>query len=178
MTKFICISGKAGSGKDTAAEYLQQEIEMDGYNVLIYHYADILKFVLQRLFGWDGVKDEYGRSLLQYVGTEKVRKKDKNYWVAFLCDLISLFPDEWDYVLIPDTRFPNEITYPSEYQNISVQHIRLERPNYNSDLTESQQNHESETALDNYPYDLLINAVDLPELRVKIHYAWQNGEIF
>ena len=76
MTKFICISGKAGSGKDTAAEYLQQEIEMDGYNVLIYHYADILKFVLQRLFGWDGVKDEYGRSLLQYVGTEKVRKKN------------------------------------------------------------------------------------------------------
>ena len=95
-----------------------------------------------------------------------------------MCDLISLFPDEWDYVLIPDTRFPNEITYPSEYHNISVQHIRLERHNYDSDLTESQKNHESETALDNYPYDLLISAVDLPELQVKIHSAWQNGEIF
>ncbi len=41
-----------------------------GYKVLIAHYADLVKYVAKTFFEWNGEKDEYGRSLLQHIGTE------------------------------------------------------------------------------------------------------------
>lgn len=46
----------------------------DEYRVLVTHFGDLVKYVCEKFFDWDGVKDESGRSLLQYVGTNKVRK--------------------------------------------------------------------------------------------------------
>lgn len=152
--KVITISGKAESGKDTTANILKICLENKGYSVLICHYADLLKFICKEYFDWDGMKNEEGRSLLQRVGTEGIRKVEPNYWVDFIKSMLKFFPEEWDYVLIPDTRFPNEIELMKN--DFDVTTINVVRPDYENGLTEEQRQHPSETALDNYKFDHVL----------------------
>ena len=148
----ILLSAKSGHGKDFIANIMKEKLEQKGNKVLITHYADLLKYILKTFFDWDGQKDEHGRHLLQYVGTDVIRKQNPNYWVDFVKDIIIMFSNNWDYILIPDARFPNEITrmFCSNFRTIS---IRITRLNYISKLTDEQQQHESETALDSYSFD-------------------------
>lgn len=167
MAKVICISGKARHGKDTSAQFFQEELERRGYNTIIVHFADLLKWMCQKYFGWDGQKDDYGRSLLQYVGTDIVRSQKPDFWADFVADLVELFSTEWDYVIVPDCRFPNEIeTFKAH--GIEAIHIRVHRPNFNSGLTAAQQTHISELALDDYPYDCLLTNTTFDLLRCDI----------
>ena len=153
--KVITISGKARHGKDTVAKLLKKQLNERGNTVLICHYADLLKYICKTFFGWNGEKDLEGRTLLQYVGTDVVRVKNENYWVEFIKSILAMFPDEWDYVLIPDTRFPNEIEeMKSEFDCVSLKVIRL---NYDSGLTDEQLSHPSETALDDYSFDYTVD---------------------
>lgn len=153
--KIICISGKARHGKDITATYLSEALETRGYKVLIAHYGDLVKYVCRTFFKWDGEKNEAGRTLLQYVGTDVIRKQDENFWVDFIKDILKFFPDEWDYVLIPDCRFPNEIdVIKNEFADAI--HVRVYRPDCESPLTPEQQAHISETALDDTIPDYLI----------------------
>ena len=146
--KVIPISGKAGHGKDTLAGFLKEDLERRGKKVLVTHYGDLIKYVCKTFFNWNGLKDQAGRTLLQHVGTEGVRSKSPDYWVRFVCDMLTFFNGEWDYVLIPDARFPNEIDMLRE-KGFDVTHIRITRPEFNM-LTEEQQKHKTETALDDY----------------------------
>ena len=106
-------------------------------------------------FNWDGAKDEKGRTLLQYVGTDVVRKQRPSYWTDFVVSVLELFPNEWDYVLIPDCRFPNEVECFIEH-GMDTTLIRINRPNFVSNLTPEQLNHPSETAMDDYPPNLYV----------------------
>ena len=154
--KIICISGRARHGKDTTASFLKEELETQGYKVLITHYADLLKYICKTFFNWDGVKDDKGRTLLQYVATDIVRAKEPNYWVNFLIGIFKLFESEWDYVLIADVRFPNEISALKDSGfNVSV--VKIVRSNFNDGLTEAQRNHKSELSVDKIHPDILIN---------------------
>jgi len=150
--KVILISGKARHGKDTAAEILERHLKNAGYRVLVAHYADLLKYICKTFFGWDGNKDESGRNLLQTVGTNTIRKVRPDYWADFIADVLSFFPDAWDYVLIPDCRFPNEVERMKD-KIADTTLVRVARHNFDSGLTEEQLNHPSETALDDYPAD-------------------------
>ena len=155
MRKFISISGKAQNGKDTSAIIFKELLEKAGYKVLIAHLADLLKFICKQYFGWNGEKDEYGRTLLQKVGTEKIRAVEPDFWINFLDHLTSLFDGEWDYIIVPDTRFPNELTK-IKHEDTTVTHVRVIRPDFESPLTEEQQQHISETALDNTVPDYIV----------------------
>lgn len=124
--------------------------------VLITHYADLVKYVCSSFFGWDGRKDEAGRDLLQYVGTDVVRSAEPDFWVKFIADILGFFKNSWDYVLIPDCRFPNEYEYLIK-SGFHVSHMRVVRDNYDSELTVEQQNHPSETALNDYPADIYVH---------------------
>lgn len=164
MVKFICISGKAGSGKDTLAGLMQRSFQIRGKKVLITHFADLLKFICKNFFGWDGKKDERGRSLLQYVGTDVVRAQDPDFWVDFIALVARFFPDEYDYIIVPDARFPNEIERLSD-AGFCVTHIRVNRPGLHSLLTGAQQQHASETALDGTEPDYEVeNPGEMKEL--------------
>lgn len=110
MTRFLCISGKAQNGKDTTAAMFYEELTKRGYRALLTHYADLLKHICRSLFGWDGEKDEAGRTLLQRVGTDCIRRQKPSYWVDFLTGIVRMFPDEWDFVIVADVRFPNELS--------------------------------------------------------------------
>lgn len=152
--KVIVISGSAGHGKDTFAKFLEKLLSENGKSVLITHYGDLLKYICRTFFGWNGEKDEKGRTLLQHVGTEQVRSRKPDYWVSFVADILSLFHDKWDYVLIPDARFPNEINYLKE-KGFDVIHVRVVRPGY-SILTPEQSRHLSETALNGVKEDYTV----------------------
>lgn len=148
---------------------LQSELEAEGYSVLIAHYADTVKYVCRTFFGWDGVKDEYGRDLLQYVGTNVVREQDPDFWVRFLSDILRMFSDEWDYVVIPDTRFPNEVDYMRDH-GIDATHVRVVRPDFDNGLSEKQKEHPSETALDTVAPDAtIINSGSVEDLEKSAH---------
>lgn len=154
--KIICIAGKARHGKDTAANYMKKKIELSGKKVLIMHYADLLKYICKTIFNWNGVKDEKGRQLLQYVGTDVIRQQAPDYWVDFVIGVLNMFYGDWDYVLIPDCRFPNEIERlkEAEFDTISV---KIVRDDFVSELTSEQQEHISETALDDYEFNYIIH---------------------
>ena len=162
----VCISGKAGHGKDTFAALMAESVKKRGKTVLIAHFADLLKYICKTFFRWDGIKDPYGRSLLQYVGTDVIRAQSPDYWADFLAGILSMFHDEWDYVLIPDTRFPNEYEL-LKHHDLPTSLVRIERPDYISSLTSEQPYHSSETALDNYRYDFTITNTSLQMLEVQ-----------
>ena len=164
----VTLSGKAESGKDTTADTLKYRLEDMGYSVLICHYADLLKFICTQYFDWDGKKNPEGRSLLQKVGTDAIRTKEPEYWVNFIKDMLRFFPNEWDFVLIPDCRFPNEIdSMKKDFETVSV---HVTRPNYENHLTEEQRKHPSETALDEFKFDYeLINPGSLGGLTTEIN---------
>ena len=166
--KVILISGKAQNGKDTVAGSLHKALIDDGKRVLVTHYADLLKYICRNYFGWDGNKDEQGRQMLQYVGTDVIRKQNPTLWVDFVAMMLKYFHENWDYVIIPDCRFPNEVTTMID-NGFDTIHLRVVRDNFESPLTEEQQNHPSETALDNVEPDFYIKNNDtLDELNKTI----------
>lgn len=146
-TNVICISGKAQSGKDTTANFLHENLTQRGYRSVIIHYADLLKYICRQYFGWDGQKDAEGRTLLQQIGTNEVRAKHPDFWVDFVVQLLDVFHPRWDFVIIPDTRFPNELNN-IEDAGYKMYHLRIKRPGYDNGLSVEQQNHPSEVALD------------------------------
>ena len=185
MKKIILISGKAQSSKDTSASFMKSYLESKGERVLITHYADLLKYICKTFFNWDGNKDEIGRSILQHVGTDVVREQNPDYWVHFTIGIIDLFKDEWDYILIPDVRFPNEVeemvdSFGRDYEmdnygricsekNNIVKSVRITRQGYDNGMTWEQLNHPSECALDDYEFDYYIdNNGTIEELEIKM----------
>lgn len=154
IKKVILISGKAGAGKDTLGNLIKHDLETHGYRVLLTHYADLLKYICEKFFDWDGQKNEAGRSLLQYVGTDVIRKRRPSFWVDFIVDILNMFDDKWDYVIIPDCRFPNEISVLRD-EGFDVVHIQVTRDMV-SNLSASQQQHASETALDDEKPDYVV----------------------
>ena len=156
MKAVILICGKARSGKDLFAQCLWSEMINDGQRPLILHYADILKYFCKQYLGWNGEKDEAGRTLLQHFGTEVVRNNSENCWVNIVKELVKGVHTEYDYVLIPDTRFPNETDWSDT--EFEFRTIRVTRPNVdkNMQLTAEQQQHASEIALDNFITDVTI----------------------
>lgn len=164
MNRTILISGKAGSGKDMTAQFMKEELEKHGKKVLIIKYGDAVKWVLRDYFNWDGKKDEVGRTLLQYIGTDVVRAMHPNFWTGIIVGLLQAFEpyNDFDIALVPDARFPNEVDIALQNLKNCIA-VRIERRNadgsewINTTLTEEQRNHPSETSLDCYAFDYVIH---------------------
>jgi hypothetical protein len=154
----ITISGKAEAGKDLSAQILKEKLEAKNYKTLIVHYADLVKYIAKQYFNWDGNKDEKGRTLLQWLGTDKVRKIKPNYWVDFIKSFVEVFQDDYDYFIIPDTRFSNEIDLWKQ-DDWDIVSLHIERLFYRNHLTPEQRLHPSETALDNYRFDYYLKTI-------------------
>ena len=166
--KIIVISGRAQHGKDTIASMMKEQLG-DGYTkVLITHYADLLKYICKTYLDWDGKKDEDGRRLLQYIGTDCVRRRSPDFWVDFIISMLTFFDERWEYVFIPDVRFPNEVVKLRDC-GFDVTHIHVERLNFHNGLTDEQNSHESETQMMTIKPDFYIcNDGTLDDLRKKI----------
>lgn len=149
------ISGKAGSGKDTVGSIIAEKLICDGHTVLVTHFADLLKYICKEFFGWDGNKNEYGRHLLQYIGTDIVRTQRPTYWAEFVAGILKMFNGRWEYVIIPDHRFPNELNT-LKSNGFDVMTVHVVRPSMETQLTNEQLSHPSEHSLDGMDFDAYI----------------------
>ena len=91
MVTVLLFAGSARHGKTTACEIVKAKLEAHKRRVLIINYADYLKFIAKEYFGWDGKKDEKGRTLLQWLGTDFVRNRYPTFWVDIICNFIKVF---------------------------------------------------------------------------------------
>jgi hypothetical protein len=159
LKKVILVSAKARHGKDSLADYLKQKLEAQGNKVAVMHFAQYIKDILVRHYGWDReTKNEYWRHMLQYLGTEKIRIEMKKplFHVSRICEDIEIIADDFDYIIIPDTRFRNEVTYTQSVFPYNTMTVRVHRLNFESELTEEQKQHISEIDLDSFKFDYNI----------------------
>lgn len=167
LSTIVTISASARHGKDTFAGFLKDSLEAQGKKVIIFHYADFLKYIASNWFNWDGKKDDKGRTLLQYLGTDVFRKNRPNCWVNMAKEFVLGMGDLVDFVLIPDCRFPNEIEIWNE-SGFNIKTIKVIRPDFDNGLSESQKAHPSETSLNNWIFDYnIINSGTLEDLKGK-----------
>jgi len=163
--QLIQISGKAGMGKDTFARELYMSLQSEGKKVLILHYADRIKEIARICYGWNGIKDDAGRKLLQDLGNN-ARKISEDIWIEEIHFILKLVAQNFDYVIIPDCRFKNEIEYWNKNTDYEQKVFRINRENFVSTLTEEAQKDATETGLDKYKK--MIN-IDLPDGEEKLN---------
>jgi len=111
MKKHIGLIGLAGSGKDTAARALLER----GWQRV--GFADAIKTKAYFL-GWDGLKDERGRRLLQDLGMA-MRRFDENFWIHKAQNSMKGGP-----CVFTDVRFQNEADFICESGGIIVRVVR------------------------------------------------------
>lgn len=167
MKKIILISGKARHGKDTVADIMMDELGGRSTKIAVAYY---LKDIAQRFYDWDGKKDERGRNLMQYLGTDIIRNQiNEDFHINRLCEDIHIIFDDYDYIFVPDIRFENEIEVPINHFGSMVRTIRVNRPGYVKDMNRTQLNHKSETELDRFDFDFIVdNSGDIEHLQLQI----------
>lgn len=151
------MSGKARSGKGTAAEVI-----LEKYNGIPFAFADDIKKIAYKYFGWHGGKDELGRKLLQDIGTAG-RNYNRDIWADKTVDRIQEYSSDNQLAVVTDTRYPNEIQR-VKHEFSDVVTIRITR-----DSVEKLK-HPSETALDQWTdWDYIVeNNGSLEEFQRKI----------
>lgn len=157
MKKIFMFAGFAQHGKDTAASIAQEYLFQKGYTSTRISFGDYLKFVAEKYFYWDGKKDNRGRTLLQQLGTEKGRENNPRIWASVVANFIKGFHKEFDYIIIPDFRFPNEYEtlYESGFKDKLVT-AWIFRKDFDNGLTDVQKNHPSETSLLDFSFNSVI----------------------
>ena len=103
----IILIGKAGSGKDTVAEYLS-----GAYGFVQYAFADKLKEIAKDLFPIEYQVNR--RRLLQELGA-KLREMKLSVWVDYVMEAVG---DE--RAVISDCRYVNEYSVALDYEFIPV----------------------------------------------------------
>ena len=167
--KIFVVSGKPNSGKDTTCAFIDTYIKSKGLRVLNIQIGYYIKMYAKSIIDWDGAEDTKPRTLLQQLGTEVIRDKiDQNFFVKRIIEDIKVYSYYFDVLTISDARFPGEIDgIYNSYKN--VYRINIERPNFVNDLSDVQNKHRAENALNEYNnYDyVIVNDGSLEQLNEK-----------
>lgn len=168
----IFFTGKAQSGKNYIASCFRREKEKQGFAICEIAFADLLKEYVCTLF--DISLEELNklkleekpftkngltmRQLLQRFGTELFRERcDRDFWIKAVAKKI--VKTDYDYYLITDLRFPNELTvirYCADYDTSGCAYKHKVVMVINGDTIKSSQ-HRSEQYVDSMPSDIVIN---------------------
>lgn len=167
---YIGIAGKKRHGKNSIATMLNMlltDVNDNQSAVMICAFADQLKTVAKELFYWSGLKDDFGRWLLQRLGTEVVMGRyGPDFWVraldAKIQDRLSHFVAMPQIIAITDVRFPLEFDYIKEKGG---EVWRVNRPG----MPPSDDQHITEIGLDNETqWDVVLGAETLDELFAQV----------
>lgn len=166
--KVYLVSGGARNGKDTIGNFLEKEYARRGYKVCKSQISKYLKGYVKDYFGWDGEEKTKPRELLQQLGTDVIREKlnKPRFFVDRTIEDIDILSHFFDVMIITDIRFPIEITAIKEAFD-SVKAIHVERINFETELTTSQQAHKTETALNSfsdYDYEIVNDTLEQLEI--------------
>lgn len=180
----IGLTGKKGSGKTTCAE----KFALHGFEVR--SFANRLKEISTIITGISSEKfketylpeyDMNGRQFLQFFGTNVCRNWDKEIWIkALFRDYredemiaeieyygnniqVTLPPSNW---VIDDVRFPNEVRTIHNYGGVVY---RIWQPESTND------NHESETALDEFDLPVITWANQEEQIKDIIENLYVNS---
>lgn len=154
LKKVYLIIGKARNGKDTVASNAMEILAKQGIKSKHMSFAKLLKEQAKEL-GWNGEKDDAGRTLLQHLGDVMKEYHGKSYYARYVLGQILSDLDNSVY-FITDCRFKTELELFKTCPAIDATTIRVVRPNFISDLSEEQQHHISEIDLDDAVEDVLI----------------------
>ena len=181
MAFVLGISGEAGSGKDTAANFIQQYIyENTNSSVKIVRFADPLKEGLSTMLNVDihyfqdpdlkntkiDFYDVSPRYLMTSLGTDWGRKMVRNdIWLLAFRKRIQ--DSEADVILVPDVRFNNEA---SEIIRMGGKIISVQKPVYNPIIS-----HESEQGIDpSFFSETVQNDGSLEKLQCSVVKVFKN----
>lgn len=166
--KIILLGGKANSGKDSAAEYIDEYYRSRGLDVVNIQIAYYIKMYAKEIAKWDGDNETKPRQLLQDLGTELIRKQiDEYFFIKRIIQDIDIYSRYFDIITISDGRLPEEfaaikLAYPETVT------VHLTRPNFTSRLTKDQKAHVTEALVDEIEYDYdLVNDGTLEDLQMK-----------
>ena len=166
--KIIFIGGKANSGKDTAAELIDEYYRSRGLDVVNIQISYYIKMYAKEIAKWDGDNETKPRQLLQDLGTELIRKQiDEYFFIKRIIQDIDIYSRYFDIITISDGRLPEEfaavkLAYPETVT------VHVTRPGYSSKLSKDQKAHVTESLVDEIDYDLdLVNDGTLDEFQTK-----------
>lgn len=166
----IILTGPARVGKDTYAGKISAKTQ----NGKVTHYAfgDHVKNICMQV-GWNRVKDEAGRHLLQdlaeCVNAYNRRSDTPLHWTSeVLKQIVLQGMEDGDIAIIKDARHDHEILgvkqYFGQFNDYEVIVLRLERK-FKTDLTESQLAHVSEQPVSESLIDEVIKNQALDRYR-------------
>lgn len=166
----ITISGRSGHGKSTFAEYLEEELEgrMAWLNVRRDRFAKGVKEKALEV-GWDGKKDQNGRALLQFIGTEWGRQCiNQDIWVKDAAERIS---KDDQVIIFDDARFYNEVEYFALAKQYTSWAVKLVRINSDGNIWDNElgelKDHASELDLPDELFDKIIRHYHKGRLRLE-----------
>jgi len=166
----VAFAGRSGSGKTTAAEFLQHEC---GGVFLSFAYP--IKRLLRHAlvdFGFMGpvavefvdLHREHERRFLQFVGTEWARRKDPDVFVKLMQSHIDRCDDPC--LIVDDVRFANEAAM---LRRNGFRIFRIHRPG------QTASKHESEYSVDSIPAEMFDGVIEnrgaLEDLREAVFAA-------
>lgn len=169
----ILISGKQGSGKSTLANGLQNALMKAGYTVQCMKFADLIYEMhdaVRRVAMSHGLSmPKKDGPLLQLLGTEWGREQfGDDVWVDDLYyRILDKDSSGYDYVLVDDCRFQNELELLKSLSGISIR-LDLDRDIRKQRCPAWRENdsHPSETQLDDAAFTARFNVENLNQDQV------------
>lgn len=176
--KIFVIGGKAKSGKNTFGEMLREELKDYGYRPCVMHITEPLYSYARTYFDWNGNEDEKPREFLQKMGIEIIRDKlgKKEFLLNRLYEDIEILSNFFDAFIITDARMIYEFeSIKQKYEDVVT--IKLERKDYDNQLTEEEAEHITEKEVDTYDdFDYVIQNRSLGDLKASALELVRNEE--
>ena len=106
------------------------------------HYEEYKQYNCIRVWDHNGDKYDYNlRDFLQLLGTEGIRRYDKDFWVK--CLIKTIEDNNYAKMCISDMRFANEYYLLWEYSRKNDYKFTCIFTDYHSDRYQEENNHES-----------------------------------
>jgi len=159
--QIILISGKSNSGKGTVAITIENKLKRKNKNVIRCSLSTYIRNVARDDFYWDGVDTLKSRIFMAEVyriGTDfypyhmarRVWERDiKPFALTDTIAIIESFREKVNYDYFNTLLEKNIID--------SIVTIRVNRPEFNAIQDEVMEKHISESDLDNFPFDYIID---------------------